>query len=451
MTYLFVMSLSGSCMYLMVKFWKRVTKGKYRESIYYILLKLVILFYLTPLWFLRVYYEIGYQKLVSGLKNNTGELESIEVSSQTMYVYEDEIYFSSTIKFELLFGIVWGVVAVCVLVYQLRKYRRVRTQLLGCIGEVVPAIDRDYVLQWCKRNKILRKIMLRSCNCDGGVNFTIGIWKPIVFYDVNQSEEEKKLILKHELVHIKRCDMLWRILGVAVVCLHWINPFAWFVKKELEKVCEYSCDEEVLWHSDAQERRKYAEQIIAQSQKGNDVGFSLALSKKGNELKERLEGIVNMKNRKSLNIVGILGIVVMLVANSLTVLAYPQVDSVNLQILDESFDVEEMAWADTVFLPDGCEETGFDDVTPEILYEYQFVDMEGNIYEINPVQINANVEAYANCNHNYVTGTSQMHVKQTDGGCAVYVYESKRCSLCGEIEQIELINKITYMVCPHDI
>lgn len=60
MKYVLVMTLSGSCMFGMVILWKRLTKDKYSEQLYYGLLKLAVLFYLV--------YIQGIRKLIPAEK-----------------------------------------------------------------------------------------------------------------------------------------------------------------------------------------------------------------------------------------------------------------------------------------------------------------------------------------------------------------------------------------------
>lgn len=68
--------------------------------------------------------------------------------------------------------------------------------------------------------------------------FTIGIWRPIIFYPAKRSSKEVELILEHELQHVKNRDVFWRMLLVVVKILHFYNPFIWFFAEEFEIVRE---------------------------------------------------------------------------------------------------------------------------------------------------------------------------------------------------------------------
>ena len=47
----------------------------------------------------------------------------------------------------------------------------------------------------------------------------------------------------------------------------------------------------------------------------------------------------------------------------------------------------------------------------DVVYDMQFVDMEGNIYQINE----KDMEFYASCNHSYRAGFFDEHIKHTNG------------------------------------
>ena len=82
----------------------------------------------------------------------------------------------------------------------------------------------------------------------------------------------------------------------------------------------------------------------------------------------------------------------------------------------------------------------------KILYEEQFVDMQGNIF---PVKDTVNESLYRGCNHNYVSGTAHKHIKNSDGSCRIITYNAERCSICGNILKSDIISEFKYTICPH--
>ena len=60
------------------------------------------------------------------------------------------------------------------------------------------------------------------------------------------TDPELAVILRHEILHIKRKHhLLQRFYDLASV-LHWCNPFVWISKNDFELICEMDCDRKVL-------------------------------------------------------------------------------------------------------------------------------------------------------------------------------------------------------------
>ena len=74
----------------------------------------------------------------------------------------------------------------------------------------------------------------------------LGFFRPVlVLPEGEYSEKELYFILKHELVHVKRGDVYWKLLFMTVNGVHWFNPLIWIMQKEAAMDMELSCDERV--------------------------------------------------------------------------------------------------------------------------------------------------------------------------------------------------------------
>lgn len=69
-------------------------------------------------------------------------------------------------------------------------------------------------------------------------------------------------IFLHERIHIKRRDNFWRMVAVAVCCLHWFNPLVWVFLRCFLSDLELSCDEAVLRRLGPSGRRDYAAALV---------------------------------------------------------------------------------------------------------------------------------------------------------------------------------------------
>ncbi|WP_432404264.1 M56 family metallopeptidase [Wukongibacter sp. M2B1] len=79
--------------------------------------------------------------------------------------------------------------------------------------------------------------------------FTFGTVKPVIILPddtANWNEERLRVVLIHELIHIKRLDNLTQIVAQIICVVHWFNPILWFACKMLKVEQENSCDDYVL-------------------------------------------------------------------------------------------------------------------------------------------------------------------------------------------------------------
>lgn len=58
--------------------------------------------------------------------------------------------------------------------------------------------------------------------------------------------EQRQAILRHELAHFERNDLLKTLIANLVAAVHWFNPLAWFAVRRFEDCIEWTCDRIVL-------------------------------------------------------------------------------------------------------------------------------------------------------------------------------------------------------------
>ncbi len=76
---------------------------------------------------------------------------------------------------------------------------------------------------------------------------------------------QRRLLLLHELLHLRRGDHLVRWFAVAVMALYWWNPAAWWVVRRLQNAEEECCDADVLFF-DPHQFETYGEALLAVSE-----------------------------------------------------------------------------------------------------------------------------------------------------------------------------------------
>ncbi len=139
--------------------------------------------------------------------------------------------------------------------------------------------------------------LLRSPAVNAAI--TAGVIRPVIILpDAAEgwSAERKRLVLSHELAHVKRWDSLIEILGFAATALHWFNPLVWVALNRLRIERERDCDNAVL--NSGAKPSAYASllmEIAADMQRRNRPMWQLATISEGSNLKDRLLCILDPK------------------------------------------------------------------------------------------------------------------------------------------------------------
>ncbi len=191
--------------------------------------------------------------------------------------------------------VVWLSVAFLLLMYKIIRYFRFSSFLLAERRELA----EPEMLEWYRdvyRDMGVRQPVPVYTNWCVRTPMLVGIIRPyIVLPKAGYVKKHCRMMMRHELVHFTRHDILYKWLVQLVVCLHWFNPLVYWMRKEIFKNCELACDETVLTSLGAKEKHRYGDALLASLQKGEpcgNVAFSLSMSEDGKNIKERLESIV---------------------------------------------------------------------------------------------------------------------------------------------------------------
>ncbi len=157
---------------------------------------------------------------------------------------------------------VWATVAALLFIWQLSGYFRYRFRLLkGCQTVKTPLLRRQ-MKEICGELEITRRIPLVCC-CGVQSPMMIGLLRPVLVLPMEQCPKESYYILKHELVHWKRCDLLVKLLLLLARDLHWFNPAVWLMQREAVADMEFSCDDAVVKDCSLEQRKRYTETLMS--------------------------------------------------------------------------------------------------------------------------------------------------------------------------------------------
>jgi len=114
-----------------------------------------------------------------------------------------------------------------------------------------PLADADWSLErdaLCRRLGVRQHVRILE-SAAVPVAVTSGLWKPLLLLGRaarSWAIERRRVVLLHELAHVKRGDWLALLVAEAAVALYWFHPAAWLLAREVRRDGELACDDLVL-------------------------------------------------------------------------------------------------------------------------------------------------------------------------------------------------------------
>lgn len=130
----------------------------------------------------------------------------------------------------------------------------------------------------------------------------VGLLHPVIYLpDESLTEDELELVLRHELTHYQRKDLLVKAALLLCRAVHWFNPVMLPLSRWLCYCQEASCDSCVTRNASQEERRFYSETIIHVIRRQVQTRTQLCTSFYGgkNGMKKRIFSIMNQNKRKA--------------------------------------------------------------------------------------------------------------------------------------------------------
>jgi beta-lactamase regulating signal transducer with metallopeptidase domain len=130
-----------------------------------------------------------------------------------------------------------------------------------------------------------------------------GVWHPLIVVPPTASEwsnERRRVVMLHELAHIKRRDCLTQAVAQIVCAVYWFNPIVWLAARRLRVERERACDDFVL--AAGEKGADYAAHLldIAQTVRHDRAPAMAGLAMaRPSQLEGRLLAILNPAIRRS--------------------------------------------------------------------------------------------------------------------------------------------------------
>lgn len=121
-------------------------------------------------------------------------------------------------------------------------------------------------------------------------------------YDV----QELRYILRHELCHLKRRDMLFKLVLLAANAMHWFNPVVYLMLRQADEDIELACDSAATDGLELPERAAYSRTLLAAVQ--SSVRALPATTYFGGtveRLKRRITNVLGAQKKRGLGVVAL--------------------------------------------------------------------------------------------------------------------------------------------------
>ena len=195
-------------------------------------------------------------------------------------------------------ALVWLGGALVLLVWKAASCRNFSRCLRAGCREVEDPALLDLLARSGERLGVRRPVELYE-NPLAASPMLLGLFRPcVVLPSAALAEADFRHTVLHELTHYRRRDLLYKWLVQLTVCLHWFNPLAWMMAREIDRACELACDEAVLRVLEPEERRAYGDTLLRALETGGGYHAapgSAGLGESAELLKERLTAIMNFK------------------------------------------------------------------------------------------------------------------------------------------------------------
>lgn len=185
-------------------------------------------------------------------------------------------------------GCIWLLGAAVLLIYSLASLFRLKRKLKGAVREE----EGIYRLSGT------------------GTAFVLGLLRPRIYLPEGLEARERRYILLHERIHIRRGDPVFRALSWLALVIHWFNPLVWAAFHFSGRDMEMSCDEAVLKKLGNGVKKEYSASLLSlASGHGRFQGLPLAFGE--SDTKKRIRNVLRYRRPRRILTAGIAAVCIL--------------------------------------------------------------------------------------------------------------------------------------------
>ena len=203
----------------------------------------------------------------------------------------------------LFYGYLAG--AAAFLLYEGVSYARFRRTVRRWSGSVTRGDYRALLDETARDLKVNAPKMLI---CEAVTTPAVtGLFRPTLLLPHERYElPELRYILRHELCHLKRHDMLFKLVLLAANAMHWFNPVVYLMLRQADEDIELACDSAATDGLDRAERAAYSRTLLAAVQSNvRALPATTCFGSTVERLKRRITNVLGAQKKRGLGVVAL--------------------------------------------------------------------------------------------------------------------------------------------------
>lgn len=289
------MSLSGAVLIVVIVVIRAVTINRLPKNTFLVLWGIVLVRLLIPFSIpseLSVYSFIEKNSVLQNILSESQAARLLTLSNAATPVPSNAL--NPTLQNDFVFTIwqiIWAAGAVLITAFFMAAYIVCSMRFKSST-----AIENDFVQKWRSTHKLKRKIAVHQADRITSP-LTYGLFHPTILLPKTtdwENEQQLNYIFLHECEHIRRHDLIIKLVIITALCVHWFNPLVWVMYCLMNRDIELSCDEQVIRKCGKKSRAEYARALISMEERKSSP-FVIYNSFSKNATEERIVAVMKYK------------------------------------------------------------------------------------------------------------------------------------------------------------
>jgi beta-lactamase regulating signal transducer with metallopeptidase domain len=257
---IFTITVTGSIIFILFEGMQKISRRYFSAAWHYGILKCILLFFCIPIGrLINFLADHMFPKEVWLFHSTSGS--NAEKAGVTYYIQKAGNYEISHLKVYGWLILIWILGVGILFIKQLISYIKFRGIIAN--NKIQASEYLQDIAGLCGMRQGIQQPIQLYINEYVNTPMLIGMLSPVIILPSDTLEvKNAEYVLSHELTHYKQKD-LWIKVGMLVIrTIHWFNPFVYLLSKELDKWCEYTCDERNTVNLPMEMRKKYGLAIL---------------------------------------------------------------------------------------------------------------------------------------------------------------------------------------------